>query len=53
MGVILGTRFGFSDSANVAIDMSDSLAMISPYDVPFLQRIGKDSLKTPDRKSVV
>lgn len=47
MAVIAGTRYGFSDSANVAIDMSDSLAMISPFDVPFLQRIGKDSLKSP------
>jgi len=47
MAVITGTRFGFSDSANVAIDMSDSLAMISPFDVPLLQLIGKDSLSTP------
>lgn len=47
MAVISGTRFGFSDSANVAIDMSDSLAMISPFDVPLLQLVGKDSLKDP------
>lgn len=47
MAVITGTRFGFSDSANVAIDMSDTLGMISPYDVPLLQLIGKDSLGSP------
>jgi hypothetical protein len=47
MAVVTGTRFGFTDSANVAIDMSDTLGMISPFDVPLLQLIGKDSLKTP------
>lgn len=47
MAVIAGARYGFSDTANVAIDMSDTLAMISPFDVPLLQLIGKDSLKTP------
>jgi hypothetical protein len=47
MAVITGTRFSFSDAANVAIDMSDTLGMISPSDVPLLQLIGKDSLKTP------
>lgn len=47
MAVVTGTRYGFTDSANVALDMSDTLGMISPYDVPLLQLIGKDSLKTP------
>jgi hypothetical protein len=47
MATVTGTRFSFTDSANVAIDMSDTLAMISPFDVPLLQRIGKSSLKTP------
>ncbi len=47
MAVVTGTRFGFTDAANVAIDMSDTLGMISPFDVPLLQLIGKDSLKTP------
>lgn len=47
MAVITGARYGFSDTSNVAIDMSDTLGMISPFDVPLLQRIGKDSLKTP------
>ncbi len=47
MAVVTGTRFGFTDSANVAIDMSDTLGMISPYDVPLLQLVGKDSLKSP------
>jgi len=47
MAVVTGTRYGFTDSANVAIDMSDTLAMISPFDVPLLQLIGKDSLATP------
>ena len=44
MAVVTGTRFGFTDSANVAIDMSDTLGMISPSDVPLLSLIGKDSL---------
>lgn len=47
MAVITGARFGFSDTANLAIDMSDTLAMISPFDVPLLQIIGKDSLQSP------
>jgi hypothetical protein len=47
MAVIAGTRYGFSDPNNVAIDMSDTLGMISPKDVPLLQLIGKDSLSTP------
>ncbi|HEY6014503.1 MAG TPA: DUF5309 family protein [Candidatus Limnocylindrales bacterium] len=47
MAVVTGARYGFTDTANVAIDMSDTLGMISPYDVPLLQLIGKDSLKSP------
>lgn len=47
MAVVAGARYGFTDTANVAIDMSDTLAMISPFDVPLLQLVGKDSLKTP------
>lgn len=47
MAVITGARYSFTDTANVAIDMSDTLAMISPSDVPLLQLIGKDSLKSP------
>jgi hypothetical protein len=47
MAVVTGARYGFTDSANVAIDMSDTLGMISPFDVPLLQIIGKDSLKSP------
>lgn len=47
MAVVTGTRYSFTDTANAAIDMSDSLAMISPSDVPLLQLIGKDSLKSP------
>jgi hypothetical protein len=47
MAVVTGARYGFTDTANVAIDMSDTLAMISPFDVPLLQLIGKDSLSTP------
>ena len=38
MATVTGTRFSFTDSTNVAIDMSDTLAMISPFDVPLLQR---------------
>lgn len=47
MAVVTGTRFSFTDTANAALDMSDTLAMISPSDVPLLQLIGKDSLKSP------
>lgn len=49
MAVVSGTRFTFTDTANNAIDMSDTLAMISPFDVPLLSIIGKDSLKDPCR----
>lgn len=45
--VVGGAAFGYSDSANRAIDMSDSLAMISPFDVPLISLIGKSSLSTP------
>jgi len=47
MAVVTGARYGYTDSANVAIDMSDTLGMISPSDVPLLQLIGKASLATP------
>jgi hypothetical protein len=47
MAVVTGTRYGYTDSANVAIDMSDTLGMISPSDVPLLSLIGKDSLSKP------
>jgi len=47
MATIAGTRYSNSDTANIAIDMSDTLTMISPYDVPLLNLIGKDSLATP------
>lgn len=45
MGVIAGTRLPFSDSANIGIDMSDSLGMLDPSDVPLLSLIGKDGLR--------
>jgi hypothetical protein len=44
MGVIITTRRPMDDSANVGIDMSDSLAMLDPSDVPLLSLIGKDGL---------
>jgi hypothetical protein len=47
MATVGGVRYTTTDTANIAIDMSDTLTMISPYDVPLLQRIGKDSLSTP------
>src|SRR5258706_16228479 len=47
MGVVNTTRYSFTDTANAAIDMSDTLGMISPSDVPLLSLIGKDSLSTP------
>lgn len=47
MAVVNGTRYTYTDTANNAIDMSNTLAMISPYDVPLLSIIGKDSLSKP------
>jgi hypothetical protein len=47
MAVVAGTRYSTTDSANVAIDMSDTLTMISPFDVPLLQLIGRSSLSSP------
>lgn len=44
MGVIITTRRPMDDSANVGIDMSDSLAMLDPSDVPLLSLIGKQGL---------
>lgn len=44
MAVVAGTRYTYTDTANNAIDMSETLAMISPFDVPLLSIIGKDSL---------
>jgi len=47
MAIVTTTRYSNTDSANIAIDMSDTLYMISPFDVPLLQLIGKSSLSTP------
>ena len=47
MATIVGTRYSDTDTANIAIDMSDTLYMISPFDVPLLQLVGKDSLSKP------
>ena len=47
MAVVNGTRYTYTDTANNAIDMSNTLAMISPSDVPLLSMIGKDSLSKP------
>ncbi len=47
MGVVSGTRYSTSDSANVGIDMSDTLTTISPSEIPLLQLVGKDSLSSP------
>ena len=44
MGLIEGTRFPWSDSANVAIDVSGTLSMLDPSDVPILSLVGKDGL---------
>ena len=44
MAVIAGTRYHYTDSANVGIDMSDTLGMLDPSDVPLLSLIGKDGL---------
>lgn len=44
MGVIITTRRPMDDSANVGIDMSDSLAMLDPSDVPVLSLVGKAGL---------
>jgi hypothetical protein len=47
MATVAGTRYSNTDTSNIAIDMSDTLTMISPFDVPLLSLIGKDSLSTP------
>ena len=47
MAIVTTTRYSNTDTANIAIDMSDTLYMISPFDVPLLQLIGKSSLSTP------
>lgn len=44
MGTINTVRLPFSDSANIGIDMSASLTMLDPSDVPLLSLIGKDGL---------
>ena len=44
MAVVNGTRYTYTDTANNAIDMSSTLATISPWDVPLLSLVGKDSL---------
>lgn len=47
MAVVAGTRYSYTDTANIAINMSDTLDMMSPSDVPFLQKVGKNSLSFP------
>lgn len=47
MAVVAGVRFSFTDASNQKIDMSDTLGMISPFEVPLLSIIGKSSLKSP------
>lgn len=47
MAVVSGNRYTYTDTANNAIDMSNTLSMIAPFDVPLLSFIGKDSLSTP------
>jgi len=47
MAVISGNRYTYTDTANNAIDMSGTLALITPSDVPLLSIIGRDSLSTP------
>jgi len=47
MAVINTTRYSETDTYNIGIDMSDTLYMFGPSDVPLLQLIGKDSLSTP------
>jgi hypothetical protein len=47
MSIIQGTRYSDTDTYNIGIDMSGTLDMMSPFDVPLLQLIGKDSLSNP------
>jgi hypothetical protein len=47
MAIVSGTRYTYTDTANNAIDMSSTLSMISPFDVPLLSFVGKDSLSKP------
>lgn len=45
MATVQGTIFGFTDTTNNAIDMSDTLSSLKPDDVPILNIVGRDSLK--------
>jgi hypothetical protein len=45
VATVQGTRYTYTDTANNEIDMSETLAMISPSDVPLLSIIGKDGLE--------
>ena len=47
MAAVTGVRYSDTDTSNIGIDMSDTLYMISPFDVPLLQLVGKDSLASP------
>lgn len=47
MAVVSGTRYTYTDTSNNKIDMSSTLSMISPSDVPLLTLIGHDSLDNP------
>lgn len=45
MATVQGTIFGFTDTTNNVIDMSDTLSSLKPDDVPILNIVGRDSLK--------
>jgi Family of unknown function (DUF5309) len=45
VATVQGTIFGFTDTTNNVIDMSDTLASLKPDDVPILNIVGRDSLK--------
>ena len=47
MANVTGNWYSFTDTANNAIDISDTLESISPTEVPLLQRIGRNSLSKP------
>jgi hypothetical protein len=47
VAVVSGNRYTYTDTANNAIDMSNTLSLISPSDVPLLSFIGRDSLSNP------
>ena len=42
-----GSISTLTDQTNIMLDISDAIDFLSPWDTPFMSRLGKDSLKNP------